>query len=214
MPSGSRLEDYIKKAYEIIGSLTPIKADCGALCGAACCKDYPSATSDSATPDPVGRGIPDAPPTDPDRTVSPAHPDSLGMLLFPGEIKLLSQEPGYRFFRIPYMGESAWFMVCEGVCDRRKRPLACRIFPLAPQIGDSGEIRALPDPRAGRMCPLAGGEFLNPAFRRAVEKALRHISQAPEIYDFMRLLSADLDEMRKFMRYIGIFRNNLTDKKN
>ena len=28
----------IKKAYAIIGELTPMEADCGALCGAACCQ--------------------------------------------------------------------------------------------------------------------------------------------------------------------------------
>ena len=30
--------ELIKKAYEAIGTLTPLKSDCGRLCGAVCCK--------------------------------------------------------------------------------------------------------------------------------------------------------------------------------
>ena len=38
--ANTRLEEAIIQAYEIIGRETPLKADCGQLCGAACCKDY------------------------------------------------------------------------------------------------------------------------------------------------------------------------------
>ena len=30
--------DLYKKAYEILGDLTPLESDCGELCSAACCK--------------------------------------------------------------------------------------------------------------------------------------------------------------------------------
>jgi hypothetical protein len=125
------------------------------------------------------------------------------MFLFPGEYELLSGEPGYRFFRVPYMGGLVWFMVCEGVCDRLKRPLACRIFPLAPHINGGGAAEALPDPRANRMCPLAGGEFLDPEFRAAAAKAFRYLAREPEIFEYMKLLSADLDEIRQFVRFLN-----------
>jgi hypothetical protein len=195
MPKNSRLEESILRAYEIIGRATPIKADCGLLCGAACCKD-----ADSPARNAVPSG---ADPDDPDSSVSY---DPMGMILFPGEYGLMSHEPGYRLFRIFFMDIPVWFLVCEGICNRKKRPLACRIFPLAPHIGGDGGVYALPDPRAGRMCPLADGENLDPGFRRAVSKAFRHLSREPEILEYMRLLSADLDEMRKFT---SLFKLNL-----
>ena len=243
------LEEAIIRAYKIIGHATPIKADCGKLCGAACCKDAPPADYKDEPPtdyrnkppadykDKPHAGYEKAlpadskyePPAD-ERLAAPGASgegemlidcgsadtlnerelsgaplvpgDALGMVLFPGEAGLLSREPGYRLFRIPFLGARAWFLVCEGICDRRKRPLACRIFPLAPHVGGNGEVDALPDPRAGRVCPLADGEFLDPAFRRAVTKALRHLARTPEINEFIRLLSADLDDMRRFIKYM------------
>ena len=181
----ARLEEALIRAYAIIGRATPMKSDCGILCGAACCKD--ARPDDNVEPD-----------TDA-RSESNAGPDALGMYLFPGEAGLLSREPGFRLFQIPFMGERIWFLVCEGICDRRKRPLACRIFPLAPHINGAGVVSALPDPRAARMCPLAGGEHVDPAFRRVVTKAFRHLAGEPEILEYMRLLAADLDDMRRFI---------------
>ena len=32
------MKESIIRAYEIIGDLTPLIADCGATCGAACCQ--------------------------------------------------------------------------------------------------------------------------------------------------------------------------------
>jgi len=258
MPDELRPEDYIKRAYDIIGKLTPIKADCGELCGAACCKDYRGGDGranndenkcggedgrtgcDAGCED--GRAGYDAggeDKTSVDLRINndadkrgggisggesisgnsvgdsggggdavsdgdfAAVPDKLGMLLFPGEINILSQEPGYRFFRIPFMGSRAWFLVCEGVCDRKKRPLACRIFPLAPYIDASGAVLAKPDPRAGSVCPLADGENLDPSFRRSVAKAFRHLALEPSILEYMKLLSRDLDDMRLFMKMVS-----------
>ena len=238
MSGSEHLEKAIIRAYAIIGRATPIKADCGLLCGAACCKDAPTqdaatqdtATLDTVTLDAVTSDIPtqetpasDALKPDAPSSGTPASgalmpdastlcaltsdvpiyaqraPDALGMVLFPGEVNLLSHEPGYRLFKIPYMGAGCWFLVCEGICDRRKRPLACRIFPLAPHISETGNVSAAPDPRAMRVCPLADGEYLDPAFRKAVTKTFRYLAEEPEIFEYMQLLSADLDDMRRFV---------------
>ena len=236
MSKNPRLEDAISRAYEIIGKATPLKADCGILCGAACCKDAELEPEPELEPErdpiPVSESVPgpeqipepeSAPEPDPDPApeIIGADPDDeapgvssgpghLGMILFPGEEGLLSGEPGYRFFRILYMGAPVWFLVCEGVCDRRKRPLACRIFPLAPHVSEDGIVYALPDPRAARICPLAGGESLEPGFRRAVAKAFRFLSREPEIIEYMRLVSADLDEIRKFLKFLKFKRQKET----
>ena len=85
--------ELIKKAYEIIGNKTPLKSDCGRLCGAACCKGD----------------------------------DETGMLLFPGEEDLCTCDE----FKIIQTDYSLPLLVCDGTCNRDRRPLACRIFPLA-----------------------------------------------------------------------------------
>ncbi|MCL2058447.1 MAG: hypothetical protein FWH01_05235 [Oscillospiraceae bacterium] len=243
MQDTARLEEIIKQAYAIIGKMTPLKADCGRLCGAACCKDLSAGgtegtdaeaeadaeVADGVASETAGSVAPDVTPgaTDivvpnmPDGVASETVvnvalnvPDATGMVLFPGEVGLVSGGAGFRLFRILYMGAPAWFLVCEGVCDRRKRPLACRIFPLAPHIkeveastiasnnaaANASSITARPDPRALRVCPLADSEHLDPAFRRAVTKAFRHLAQAGDIYEYMRMLSADLDDMRRFIK--------------
>jgi len=138
-------------------------------------------------------------PAAPDTPYVPDAPTASGMLLFPGEYNLLSQVPGYRLFHIIYAGSRVWFLVCEGICDRRLRPLACRMFPLAPHISKEGIITAQPDPRAVPMCPLAGGEHIEPGFRRAVTKAFRHLAAEPEILEHLQMLSDDLEDMRRFM---------------
>ena len=52
-----------------------------------------------------------------------------GMLLFPGEENLI--DPDMKVYKNE-KGDS--FAVCDGTCDRNRRPLACRIYPLFPVI--------------------------------------------------------------------------------
>ena len=120
--------DY-QKLYEIIGTLTPIKADCGGLCEKACCK------GDSET----------------------------GMYLYPGEEKLYSKRGDFgkvskSAFTYEFEGRSKRvriFICNNNICDRVRRPLACRVFPFVPYIDDEGNAEIILDPRADRMCPLA-----------------------------------------------------------
>ena len=78
-----------------------------------------------------------------------------GMGLFPGEEELLKDCADFEIKKSEgNFGESV--LVCRGECDRRKRPLACRIFPLFPLAleNENGTVIVpVPDPRAG-MCPL------------------------------------------------------------
>ena len=80
-----------KKIFNILGELTPLKADCGQLCGCACCKGD----------------------------------DKTGMRLFPHEESALN---------IIETSSNVRLAVCNGTCDRNKRPLACRIFPFFPTV--------------------------------------------------------------------------------
>jgi len=100
-----------------------------------------------------------------------------GVYLFPGEDKLL---PGTD-------GGFAPLHTCEGACDRDRRPLGCRIFPLTPVKSASGWTVRI-DRRARAMCPLAecGLKGLNPAFVRAVARAIRTIASEPEGEAFLQ----------------------------
>lgn len=124
--------------------------------------------------------------------------DDAGMLLFPGEAARLARTPGFEIGRIEYMGGETWLLCCEGFCNRELRPLACRIFPLAPHVEADGGVTALPDPRARRMCPLADGSCLDRRFRNAVGRALAYLGHDPRMLAFMRRLSSELDELRRF----------------
>ena len=59
--------------------------------------------------------------------------DSQGMWLFPYEEELFKDKEGFEICETE--GNYGYPMViCSGECDRRERPLACRIFPLFPVI--------------------------------------------------------------------------------
>lgn len=139
--------EIILRAYEAIGELTPMLTDCGALCGAACCR-----------PDADGQG---------------------GVHLFPGEAAMLKPCAWVESVR---PASFAPVMTCEGRCDREKRPLGCRIFPLTPVRGRNGRWTVRMDVRARAMCPLAGSGIggLNPEFVKAVRNALRIVAADPE----------------------------------
>ena len=138
--------DALLRARQIIGELTPMLADCGGLCGAACC-----------APDADGQG---------------------GVYLFPGEKALMA---GCDWGRV-VPDAFAPMLVCDGMCRREMRPLACRIFPLTPVRGKNGHWTVRMDARARAMCPLAahGPGGLDPRFVRAVRDALRAIAGCPE----------------------------------
>ena len=155
--------DVIRRACGIIGALTPMASDCGALCGAACCGT-----------DEDGQG---------------------GVHLFPGEAALLRDAEWGR--TVP--ATLAPMLVCEGPCDRERRPLGCRIFPLTPVRGRDGRWTVRMDARARVMCPLSrsGLKGLDPAFVRAVRDALRAVSEDPEGDAFLEKWAALEAEYRK-----------------
>lgn len=155
--------ETLKRAYEILGDRTPMLADCGLLCGAACCQT-----------DEDGQG---------------------GVHLFPGEQALLSDCGWGRICS----GGLAPMLICDGPCEREKRPLGCRIFPLTPVRGKSGKWTVRMDVRARAMCPLApsGITGLDPAFVRAARDALRAVAEDPEGEAFLERWLALEEEYRR-----------------
>ena len=98
-----------------------------------------------------------------------------GVHLFPGEAARLK---ACDWVDRTLLGSFAPVMMCDGHCERDKRPLGCRIFPLTPVRGRDGQWTVRMDIRARAMCPLArsGVKGLDPAFVKAVRRALRIIA--------------------------------------
>jgi len=154
--------DYTKmyeKIFRILEDKTPLKADCGKLCGGACCKGD----------------------------------ENTGMRLFPGEeseLPVRQLDSGHRL------------VVCDGTCDRSKRPLACRIFPFFPTIDEKGKIYVEEDYRAKRVCPMIGhGEeiLFDPGFFRALKKVGKLLRKDPACREFLQQSTEEIDIYREFL---------------
>ena len=118
-----------------------------------------------------------------------------GVYLFPGEEALLEPCAWGRVGPSPFTP----MLTCEAPCDRERRPLACRIFPLTPVRGKSGRWTVRMDVRARAMCPLvrSGIGGLDPDFVRAARDALRLIARDPEGDAFLEKWAALEEEYRR-----------------
>lgn len=158
-----------KKAYRILDNSTPMKSDCGELCGKACCK------GDQDT----GMYL---------------FPGEEEMLSQAGDF--ISIKPTSL---LNSNGSPIMLAVCQSWCKRQLRPLGCRIFPLSPYISDRGILEVIVDPRAKALCPLAVHEDiiqLDPYFKRNVRRVFRMLIQDDEIKEFVLNLSGILDAYR------------------
>ena len=115
-----------------------------------------------------------------------------GMLLFPGEEKFFE---GNSNFEIKKTSDGKNILVCSGRCDRKLRPVSCRIFPLFPVLAD-GRIYVLDDPRARGICPLLYDEMkLSKKFERRVAKAGKLLAENEETSAFLKTLTDEICEI-------------------
>ena len=120
--------------------------------------------------------------------------DNDGMALFPGEKALFESNMDFEINDSEgNFGEPV--VVCRGGCDRRKRPLACRIFPLFPLAleNENGTVIVpVPDPRAG-MCPLLfTPDKIDRRFYRAVRRAGEYLLRDEDTRRYLLDLSAEI----------------------
>lgn len=151
------------KARELLERTTPLKTDCGRLCGGKCCK------GDGKT----------------------------GMFLFPHEEDLYKDNPDFKI--VECNGNFGYKMIiCSGVCDRKDRPLACRIYPYFPMTGEYGfDVRS--DIRGINSCPLLYNNIkVDYAFLRQIRKAARILSRNEEIRNYITNINSMLDEIEEF----------------
>ena len=117
-----------------------------------------------------------------------------GMLLFPGEAA--------EGFAVRQTEAGDRLCVCDGTCDRAERPLACRMFPLFPAVGEDGRVRAVYDVRAFGVCPLVRESAHVPLrrdFVRAVRRAGRILMSDPDCAAFLRRSSRELAELDRLV---------------
>ncbi|MBR5233762.1 MAG: hypothetical protein IKW03_06100 [Clostridia bacterium] len=122
-----------------------------------------------------------------------------GMWLFPYEEELLKNIDGFTLKECE--GNMGYKMViCGGTCDRKTRPLACRIYPYFPMItDDSYDVRA--DIRGISSCPVLY-KNIKPdyAFIRQVRKIARLFDRDETLKNYISDINSMLDEIENFAK--------------
>lgn len=161
--------------YRLFDGCTPVKTDCGKLCGAACCHG-----------DDCGMYL------------FPGE-KKVYELLEPDWIRIEKSDFCYTFG-----GKKKHINIafCSGHCDRYQRPLACRIFPLTPIISEDGTLKIITDPRSKSVCPM--GRAFEPSdfdaqFLKNVKKAFSLLCRNEEFRAFMNEYSKYLRDFQKFI---------------
>ena len=119
--------------------------------------------------------------------------DDTGMYLFPSEETVYSEPP--KWARIETSDfqvdeQNVKILICNGVCDRKLRPLACRIFPLTPYV-HKGKLGVIIDPRGRGICPLTA---VDKDFYNAVLKVSKLLYKIKETKAFIDKISKQIDE--------------------
>lgn len=146
--------DALNYAYEMLESVTPLRTDCGKLCGGKCCNGD----------------------------------ENDGMLLFPHEKDFFCSSDCFTVKNDPATGYDE--VICNGKCDRKERPLACRIFPFfffaSKQNDGSVKLGVLPDTRARGVCPILNrNEPVSKEFERKMRMIAAVFEKDSDICDFL-----------------------------
>ncbi len=124
-----------------------------------------------------------------------------GMLLFPEEEMLLSQENDWYTI---IERDNLKLLVCNGHCPREHRPLACRIFPLLPYLNSdrATDFELQMDYRGNSVCPLvqhSSPKELDRFFHRKVQYLFNLLLQDSDIKKFVKMLSTEQDGIRRLI---------------
>lgn len=169
--------------YRLLDRVSPLPADCGKLCGAACCNcDGDDGGEDSLDFD-------------------------MGIYLLPGEEKLFTRKENWLKWNVEYAEDyefpDSWsghvyFVRCKTPphCPREMRPLQCRFYPLAPYLTEKEELKLILSPtELPYQCPLITEEMpLQESFIRATFTVWKRLIKDRRIYD---LVNMDSKEIRK-----------------
>ena len=124
------------------------------------------------------------------------YDEGLGIYLYPGEDRVFTKQEDWlawekddvSWYDFPdsWTG-TVWFVRCLKAphCDRPKRPLQCRFYPLAPHITEDGEVVLIWSTEdVPYVCPLIRDRVaLNRDFIKATHTVCRHLARDPRIFD-------------------------------
>ena len=174
--------DIIIKARKELENVTPIKGDCGLLCGSLCCK----------------------------KTEKSEQSEDFGMWLFPGEAQLYKNHANFKVVQAD--GNSSYpFLLCgyscekNDFCKREERPLFCRFFPYFPVVDRNNGIEIIVHPTALKMCPLITSKYklrITSEFSRAVKKAVYIMLNDAELREYLTETGEYLKSMSEFVQKI------------
>lgn len=128
--------------------------------------------------------------------------ENTGMWLFPHEEELYKNNPHFTVKEAD--GNQGYKMiVCNGTCDRKERPLACRIYPFYPKF-DGDKITVIKDLRGLSSCPIIK-DNIKPdyAFLRNLRKATRYLIRDEETKNYIMNMQQEIEDIAKLM---SIFR--------
>lgn len=165
-----KLLQAYEEAYCLLENCTPLRFNCGKLCNAICCQSQ--------------------------------HGED-GMFLFPFEEERYKNQTQFKIIDSNWTlsnGRIIKLLVCKGQCKRNMRPLACRIFPLAPLLTNNDMLRIKMDIRGRRVCPLCqeGITSVQPVFRQTVRRAITPLLKFDEVKLFIKELTAMNEEIERF----------------
>ncbi|MBR6766041.1 MAG: hypothetical protein IKM06_06105 [Clostridia bacterium] len=119
--------------------------------------------------------------------------ENTGMLLFPyEETELL----------VKTTDEGNRLAVCNGTCDRSKRPLACRIFPFQITVNEKNRTFVELDQRGRGICPLItlrDQVAFNKKFISRLKKVGKLLKKDEKILEFLKKQTEETDQILKLV---------------
>lgn len=162
------------RLYKLLNDVTPLPADCGRLCGAACCTEWEKG---------VGMYL---------------LPGEEVMLSGSEEWLVWERHSTEEYEFCPSWQGTFYFVRCHGICPRDKRPFACRTFPVSPYLSTEGELELRLEEAAALLCPLVkAGDItlLDRRFLARARLAWEELLQDPRIRDDVEWESRRLDRV-------------------
>lgn len=123
-----------------------------------------------------------------------------GMYLFPFEECMYDgTEDWIKIYDSDFIfeGKPVKIAICGGTCDRKKRPLSCRIFPLFKQ---DDELKN--DLRAVHICPLAAGNITLEEYDRTFVENTKRVFN---ILGKFKITKEYIVETQKIMEEFKVF---------
>lgn len=161
-----------KKLYALLESLTPLPVDCGQLCQAKCCTMWQ---------------------------------EGIGVYLLPKEREFFKDEPWAYIKELDeeekiFNDLDTGLLICQGKCKRNKRPLFCRIFPLAAILRENGEVEIILDKDGIFICPLVQtGDItlLQKKFIEDVRLVWNELIKVESVYNYLKNYTKRINSQEK-----------------